>query len=133
MAGIGSEAFAVFDGFQVIHLARVCVSVGVDRDPHGDLGIDAAVVAIGFDGLRNQKNSDAEQAEAADCSQHRVSVGSHHFTHRELLLVVIVHVLIAIAQAYERPFGSFGLNERGSQPKPRPAAWTGSPAIRNSM
>ena len=93
----------MLDGFQVIHLARVCVSVGVDRDPHGDLGIDAAVVAIGFDGLRNQKNSNAEQAEAAYGSQHRVGVGSHHFTHRELLLAVIDHELIAIAPAYERP------------------------------
>jgi hypothetical protein len=29
-------------------------------------------------------------------------VGSHHFTHRELLLAVIDHELIAIAPAYER-------------------------------
>ena len=66
MARIGSEAFAVFNGFEVIHFAGICASLGIDAGPHGDLCIDAAVVAMGFDGLRDQQNSDAKPAEAAD-------------------------------------------------------------------
>ncbi|WP_370624151.1 hypothetical protein [Synechococcus sp. MU1643] len=65
MARIGSEAFAVFDGFEVVHLAASCVSLWIDAGPHGDLRIDAAVVAMGSDGLWNQQNRDAEQAEPA--------------------------------------------------------------------
>ena len=66
MARIGSEAFAVFNGFEVVHLAGSCASLGIDAGPQGDLCVDAAVVAMGFDGLGNQQNRDAEQAETAD-------------------------------------------------------------------
>ena len=90
-ACIGSEAFAVFDGFEVVHLAGSCASLGIDACPQGDLSIDAAVVAMGFDRLRDQQNRDAEQAEAADGSQYGVVVGPHHLASRELLLVVVVH------------------------------------------
>ena len=91
MARIGAEAFAVFDGFEVVHLAGSCASLGIDAGPHGDLRIDAAVVAIGFDGLWNQQNRDAEQAEAADGSQYGVGVVSHHLASCELLLAVVNH------------------------------------------
>jgi hypothetical protein len=91
MARIGSEAFAVFNGFEVIHFAGICASLGIDAGTHGDLCINAAVVAMGFDRLRDQQNCDAEQAEAADGSQYGVGVGSHHLASRELLLVVVVH------------------------------------------
>ncbi len=70
MARIGSEAFAVFDGFEVIHLAGICSSLGIDAGPQGDLCVNAAVVAMGFDRLRNQQNRDAEQAETADGRQY---------------------------------------------------------------
>ena len=63
MAFIGLEAFAVFNGLEVIHLAGSCASLWIDARPQVDLCIDAAVVAMGFDGLWNQQNRDAEQAE----------------------------------------------------------------------
>ena len=72
----------MFDGFQVVHLAGGCFSLGVDAGPHRDLRIDAAVLAIGFDGLRNQQNSNAEQTEAADGGKHGVRMSSHHFANR---------------------------------------------------
>ena len=81
----------MFDGFEVIHLAGICSSLGIDAGPHGDLCIDAAVVAIGFDRLRDEKNRDAEQAETADSREYGVGVGSDHFTSRELLLVLVDH------------------------------------------
>ena len=65
MAFIGLEAFAMFDGFEVIHLAGSCASLGIDAGPQGDLYVDAAVVAMGFDGLRDQQNRDADQTETA--------------------------------------------------------------------
>ena len=43
----------MFDGFEVVHLVGSCFSLGLDAGPHGDLRIDAAVVAIGFDCLRD--------------------------------------------------------------------------------
>ena len=91
MARIGSEAFAVFNGFEVVHLAGICSSIAIDAGPHGDLCIDAAVVAMGFDRLRDEQNRDAEQLLRQNISR------------------------------------------CGSQPKPRPEALEGSPAIRNSM
>jgi hypothetical protein len=33
MAFIGLEAFAMFDGFEVIHLAGSCASLGIDAGP----------------------------------------------------------------------------------------------------
>ena len=45
-----------------------------------------------FDGLWNQQNRDAEQAETADGRQYGVGVGSNHLASRELLLVVVDHV-----------------------------------------
>ena len=78
MARIGSKAFAVFDCFEVVHLAGSGLSLGVDGNPHGDLRIDAAVIAMGFDGLWNQQNSNADQTEAADGSQHWIGMGPHH-------------------------------------------------------
>ena len=66
MARIGLEAFAVF----------ICLRICWWSDA-GRL-IDAAVVAMGFDRLRDQQNRDAEQAETA-CSPSR---------ERELLVVV---------------------------------------------
>ena len=88
---MGLEAFAVFDGFEVVHLAGAYASLGVDARPHGDLRIDAAVVAMGFDGLRDQQNSDAKQAEAADGRQYGVGVGPHHLPCCQFLLAVVVH------------------------------------------
>ena len=63
---IGSEAFAVFNGLEVVHLAGIWSSLGIDAGPQVDLCIDAAVVAMGFDGLWKQQNRNAEQAETAD-------------------------------------------------------------------
>ena len=134
MARIGLEAFAVFDGFEEVHFAGICASLGIDAGPHGDLCIDAAVVAMGFDGLRDQQNSDAEQAETAESREYGVGVCSHHLTSRELLLVVVDHVsLVCLVSAYGQPCGLIGLEQCNCQPKPRPEALEGSPAIRNSM
>ena len=60
----------MFNGFEVVHLAGICSSLGIDAGPQVDLCIDAAVVAIGFDRLRDQQNRDAEQAETADDRQY---------------------------------------------------------------
>ena len=81
----------MFNGLEVVHLAGICSSLGIDAGPQVDLCIDAAVVAMGFDGLWNQQNSDAEQAEAADGRQYGVGVGPHHFAGCELLLDVVHH------------------------------------------
>ena len=86
----------MFDGFEVIHLAGSCASLGIDAGPQGDLYVDAAVVAMGFDGLRDQQNRDAEQAETADGCQYGLGVGPHHLASRELLLVVVDHASLLI-------------------------------------
>lgn len=99
MALIGSEAFAVFDGFEVVLLAGSCASFGIDVGLHGDLCVDAAVVAMGFDGLWNQQNRDTEQAEATDDTQHWVGVGSHHLASRELLLAVVDHASLVFGSS----------------------------------
>jgi len=96
MAFIGLEAFAVFNGLEVIHLAGSCASLWIDAYPHGDLCVDAAVVAMRFDGLWNQQNRDAEQAKTANSRKHRVGVGSHHLASCELLMVVVDHVSLVI-------------------------------------
>ena len=78
----------------MVHLAGICSSLGIDAGPHGDLCIDAEVVAMGFDRLRDEQNRDAEQAESADGSQYGVGVGSNHLASRELLLVVVDHAFL---------------------------------------
>ena len=103
MARIGSEAFAVFDGFEVVHFAGSCVPLGIDAGPHGDLRIDAAVVAMVFDGLWNQQNRDAEQAEAADSRQYGVGVGSHHLATCELSLAVVNHASLVFGSSVWTP------------------------------
>ena len=130
MARISSEAFAVFNSFEVIHLAGSCSSLGIDAPPQGDLCIDAAVVAMGLDRLRDQQNRDAEEAESADGRQYGVGTISRAVsccwlwsTMRRLSLV----------PAYGQPYALIGLEQCGDQPKPRPEALEGSPAIRNSM
>ena len=56
---------------------------------------------MGFDGLRDQQNRDAEQAETADGRQHGVGVGTHHFPSRELLLAVVDHAsLVCISSVW---------------------------------
>ena len=91
MVRIGLEAFAVFNGFEVIHLAGIFASFGIDACPHGDLRVDAEVLAMGCDGLRKHQNRNAEQAETAYGRQHWVGVGLHHFSSCELLLAVVDH------------------------------------------
>lgn len=81
----------MFDGFEVIQFAWCGETVGVDRDTHRDLHIDASVVAMGFHGLGNQQKGDAQQAETAERSQGWIGVRPDHFTSRELLFGVIVH------------------------------------------
>ena len=73
-----------------------CASLWIDADPQVDLCVDAAVVAMGFDGLWKQQNRNAEQAETADGRQHGVGVGTHHFASRELLLAVVDHASLVI-------------------------------------
>ena len=72
MARVGLEAFTVLNGFEVIHLAGSFASFGIDAGPHGDLCVDAEVVAMSCDGLREQQNRNAEQAETAYGRQHWV-------------------------------------------------------------
>jgi hypothetical protein len=99
MALIGSEAFAVFNGFEVIHLAGICSSIGIDAGPQVDLCIDSAVVAMGFGPLRNDKYRDAEQAVTADGLQHGIGVSSHHLASCELLLAVVDHASLVFGSS----------------------------------
>ena len=48
----------MFHGLEIIHCAGGCQPLGVDRDTHRNLHINATVVAMGLDGLWNQKNGD---------------------------------------------------------------------------
>ena len=99
MARIGSEAFAVFNSFEVVHLSGSCSSLGIDAGSQVDLCIDTKVVAMGFDRLRDEQNRDAEQAETADGRQYGVGVDSHQLASCELLLAVVDHASLVFGSS----------------------------------
>lgn len=83
----------MFNCFEVIHFAGAVLTLRVDACAHLYLHIDATVVSMGLDGLGHKQNSDAEQAQAAKACQNRVGMCSHHLTWRQLLLIVVSHVI----------------------------------------
>ena len=63
---------------QVVHLAWSSLTIWIDLRPDDALRIDAAVVAMCFDGLGDQKNGDDQKAQAAENRQGQIGVSTHH-------------------------------------------------------
>ena len=75
----------------------------VDGVTHRDLRSDAAVEAMVSDRLREKQQHDANQAQAADCCQHGISVRTNHLSSgKDWLLWSVMFQLRAGRPAHKR-------------------------------
>ena len=73
-------------GFELIDSAGPLLAEVIDDVTHLDLRIDVAVEALVSDRLREEQQHDAYQAQAADCCQHGISVGTNHLSYGEVMI-----------------------------------------------
>ena len=78
-------------GLEVDQFSRAALPLERTALAQLDLGIHAAVVAMGFHRLGDLQEGDGQKAAAADGGQYGVGVGAHHLASGELLLGVIAH------------------------------------------